>query len=115
MTIIINRRLLRHSRFGIATPVEERSRLPTATTLKMRLARFGAAGQAPPTGSVTTVTSHVTSVPSVNLRKRERDSDNQGGTTVMVGREVKRSRHESPPVQVIIQYMCIHVDVFLHT
>ena len=67
----------------------------------MRLARFGAAGgQAPPTGSVTTVTSQVTSVPSVvNPRKRERDSDHQG-TSLVVGREVKRSRHESPPVQV---------------
>ena len=70
----------------------------------MRLARFGAvaAGQASPTGSVTTVTSHVTSVPPVvNPRKRERDPDHQG-TTLVVGREVKRSRHESPPVQVKI-------------
>ena len=67
MTIAINRRLLRQSWYGIPTPVEEQPRVPTANALKMRLARFGAAagtGQAPPTGSVTTVTGQVTSVPS---------------------------------------------------
>ena len=69
--------------------------MPSANAIKMKFARFGAPF-APTTGGV--VSGHVTTTPSVNPRKRDRDSDS--GPSLLVGREVKRSRHDSPPVQV---------------
>lgn len=105
LIITINRRLLRHSRYSIPTPVEERSHLPTASAIKMRLARFGA-GQASPTGS----TGHVTSTPTVNPRKRERAPDPDA--TLLAGRDAKRLNEagvtsNTGTVTVQVQCTCI--------